>query len=129
MSTCDVCGKEFSKKVGLQKHIERKIPCKVPMNLIQVNIHRALEKAGISNIEAPTTEFRESSKKFNTCLSKEERLEQGIFFTQKKARDVLFSKLKDIGVHPNNILEPSFGTGEFLLDARRIYPDANIFGV
>ena len=35
--TCDVCGKEFAKKVGLQKHKERKNPCKAPLNLIQAN--------------------------------------------------------------------------------------------
>ena len=88
---CDVCGKEFSKKAALQKHKERKNPCKAPLNLIQANIHQALEDAGVSHLEVPMTEFRETSKKFNASLSKEVRLEQGIFFTPKKARDVLFS--------------------------------------
>ena len=126
---CDVCGKEFSKKAALQKHKERKNPCKAPLNLIQANIHQALEDAGVSHLEVPMTEFRETSKKFNASLSKEERLEQGIFFTPKKARDVLFSKLAELGVKPKNVLEPSFGSGEFLLDARRIYPEATILGV
>jgi hypothetical protein len=127
--TCNVCGKEFAKKIGLQKHKERKNPCKAPLNLIQANIHQALEEAGVSHLEVPITEFREVSKKFNASLTKEERLEQGIFFTPKKARDVLFSKLADLGVNPKNILEPSFGSGEFLLDARRLYPESNILGV
>ena len=127
--TCDVCGKEFAKKVGLQKHKIRKNPCKAPINLIQANIHQALENAGVAHLEVPTTEFRETSKKFNASLSKTERLEQGIFFTPKKARDVLFSKLAVLNVNPKNILEPSFGSGEFLLDARRIYPESNISGV
>ncbi len=127
--TCSICGKEFTKKIGLQKHKERKTPCKVPINLIQANVHQAFKDAGVSHLEVPTTEFRETSKKFNSSLSKEERSQQGIFFTPKKARDVLFSKLAELGVKPKNILEPSFGTGEFLLDARRIYPEANILGV
>jgi adenine-specific DNA-methyltransferase len=76
-----------------------------------------------------TTDFRETSKKFNASLSKETRLEQGIFFTPKRARDALFAKLADLNVHPTRILEPSFGSGEFLLDARQIYPDSHIFGV
>ena len=126
---CSICGKEFSKKVGLEKHKNRKNPCKAPLVLIQENINQALEDAGVSHLEVPTTEFRETSKKFNTSLSKEERLEQGIFFTPKKARDILFSKLAELGVNPKNILEPSFGSGEFLLDARRIYPKAKILGV
>ena len=127
--TCDVCGKEFAKKIALQKHKERKNPCKAPVNLIQANVHQALEYAGVLHLEVPITEFREASKKFNASLSKEERLEQGIFFTPKKARDVLFSKLADLKVSPKTILEPSFGTGEFLLDARRIYPESHIIGV
>jgi hypothetical protein len=127
--SCDVCGKEFAKKLGLQKHKERKTPCKVPVNLIQANVHQALEDAGVLHLEVPTTEFRETSMKFNSSLTKEVRSEQGIFFTPKKARDVLFSKLAELGVNPKNILEPSFGSGEFLLDARRIYPEATILGV
>jgi len=127
--TCDVCGKEFTKKVGLEKHKERKNPCKKPHTLIQANINQALEDAGVSHLEIPITEFREASKKFNSSLSKEERSEQGIFFTPKKARDVLFSKLAELNISPKNILEPSFGSGEFILDARRIYPESHILGV
>jgi adenine-specific DNA-methyltransferase len=76
-----------------------------------------------------TTDFRESSKRFNASLSKETRSEQGIFFTPKKARDVLFAKLAALQINPRRILEPSFGSGEFVLDARQIYPDSHIFGV
>lgn len=76
------------------------------------------------------TEFRETSKRFNASIDKQSRLEQGIFFTPKKARDVLFEKLKEIHISsPKTILEPSFGTGEFILDAREAYPDARIIGV
>jgi len=75
-------------------------------------------------------EFREASLTFNRQLTKEERSNQGIYFTPKKARDLLFTKLRDLGVHhPARILEPSFGSGEFLYDARTIYPDAELYGV
>lgn len=110
---CDVCGKEFTKKAGLKKHKERKNPCKAPVKVVPV----------------PTAEFSETSKQFNSSLSKEERQEQGIFFTPKKVRDRLFAKLATFGVKPRTVLEPSFGSGEFLLDAKRIYPDAKIVGV
>lgn len=72
--------------------------------------------------------FRENSKNFNSTITKEERQKQGIFFTPKKARDLLFLKLKDL-IKPKIILEPSFGSGEFILDAREIYPDAKIIGI
>jgi hypothetical protein len=75
------------------------------------------------------TAFRENSENFNNSLTKEERLEQGIFFTPKKARDILFEKLSHLYTKPKTILEPSFGSGEFILDARRVYPKAKIIGV
>lgn len=138
---CDVCGKEFSRKVGLKKHMERKYPCKAPTKLIKTNVTKALIDAGITPTNAcitptnvtttdiQTPEFREVSKQFNNTLSKEVRKEQGIFFTPKKVRELLFSKLLELNVNPHTILEPSFGTGEFILDAKQIYPDASIIGV
>ena len=126
---CEVCGKEFSTKSGLKKHKERKNPCKAPVQLLSTTVHQALVQAGISHLEVPTNEFRETSKEFNRTLTKKERLDQGIFFTPKKARTHLFTKLSELGVSPHVILEPSFGSGEFLLDAKRIYPHAQIIGV
>ena len=120
MPACDTCGKDFERKAGLDAHKKRKTPCQPPVALIQ----KTLADAGIAE---PLTEFREGSKKFHESLSKESRQEQGIFFTPKKVRDRLFETL--IGVRPKRILEPSFGSGEFLLDARRLYPDATLVGV
>lgn len=74
-------------------------------------------------------EFHESSYRFHKELSKKERAEQGIFFTPKRVRDLLFQKLKEFKVDPHVILEPSFGTGEFIRDAVLHYPEAKIIGV
>ena len=123
MSQCDVCGKEFARKGGLEKHKTNKKPCKAPVKLIQ----QALQEAGVP--VAPLEEFRQASKKFNASTTKEARAAEGIFFTPKKARDILFEKLTELGVAPKVILEPSFGSGEFIHDARRIYPGAQILGV
>lgn len=106
-NACPRCGKEFLKKAGLTAHGKRKTPCK------------AVEEE----------EFRDVSKGFNRDLTKEERQEQGIFFTPKKARDLLFAKLQTLGVKPKTILEPSFGSGEFLLDAKAVYPESTLYGV
>jgi len=74
-------------------------------------------------------EFRSSSKIFNDTLSKEIRQEHGIFFTPKTARDRIFQILKKYKIKPKTILEPSFGSGEFLDDVREKYPSAEIHGV
>ena len=126
---CEVCGKEFTKRAGLQKHKERKYPCKPPVQLMEATVHNAFVSAGVSHLEVPTGEFRETSKRFNASMSKTDRQEQGIFFTPKKARDMLFGKLSELGISPRKILEPSFGSGEFLLDAKRVYPEAELIGV
>lgn len=74
-------------------------------------------------------EFRETSKKFNTELSKETRQEHGIFFTPKTARQRIFEILDKHNIQPKKILEPSFGSGEFLDDVYEKYPNATIYGV
>jgi hypothetical protein len=130
---CDVCGKEFLRNGGLERHKANKKPCKPPRNHVKV-----AEKPEAANAEAAKaqpqvivedSEFREASKKFNESLTREQRSEQGIFFTPKKARDILFAALEPLNLSPKKILEPSFGTGEFILDAKKKYPSAEIIGV
>ena len=107
MSSCNNCGKQFVRKNGLQKHTERKTPCK-PLII---------------------SDFRANSIEFNKSLTKQERLDQGIFFSPKKARLLLFSILEYHGITPHSILEPSFGSGEFILDAQLLYPNTLIYGI
>jgi len=128
-SACAVCGKTFTKKSGLTAHANRKIPCKAPVALLEGAVGSALTEAGLPHLVECKQEFRDTSHKFNKSLTKETRLEQGIFFTPKKARDLLFACLDKLGVTPAVVLEPSFGSGEFLLDARRIWPEADVVGV
>ena len=73
--------------------------------------------------------FRDASVQLTRSLSKETKQQQGIFFTPKEARVVVFEVLDAHNVHPKSILEPSFGSGEFLEDAYVKYPRAKITGV
>jgi len=74
-------------------------------------------------------EFREASSFFHHSLSKKDRSEQGIYFTPKKVRSRLFEKLTELNLNPKLVLEPSFGTGEFLKDASELYPSTTLVGV
>lgn len=121
MSTCTLCNKVFTTKAGLKAHGKRKTPC--------VAIPAAIPVVNPAAIPAVNAEFRENSKNFNQSTTKELRQEQGIFFTPSKVRAHLFDVLRTIGVAPRIILEPSFGSGEFLLDAAVHYPDARLLGV
>jgi adenine-specific DNA-methyltransferase len=126
---CITCGKEFSTISALKIHSTRKVPCKAPTQLIETARANALQAAGVTELEIPTGEFRSISKKFNESLSKELRMKEGIFFTPKKVRDLVYEKLNEYNVKPLHILEPSFGSGEFLHDLRRIYPLSTLTGV
>lgn len=113
--SCSTCGVSFARPAQLKVHGERKRPCKPPV---------------LTPAEPKPEEFRPASVKFNKELSKETRQATGIFFTPKKARDLLFDKLAELGIPaPATVLEPSFGTGEFLLDAAVRYPNALFQGV
>lgn len=73
--------------------------------------------------------FREVSVQLTSMLSKDEKQKEGIFFTPKEAREQVFAILDQYKVCPTSILEPSFGSGEFLEDLYETYPDADITGV
>lgn len=73
--------------------------------------------------------FRDASIELTRTLSKETKQQQGIFFTPKEARDVVFQVLDSHKVKPKSVLEPSFGSGEFIEDAYAKYPKAKITGI
>lgn len=74
-------------------------------------------------------QFSELSISINKDIPKKNKQQQGIFFTPKNARDKIFSFLQTLNFHPSSILEPSFGSGEFIVDSQKLYPDADIEGV
>jgi translation initiation factor 2 beta subunit (eIF-2beta)/eIF-5 len=75
-----------------------------------------------------TAQFQERSLQLTKQLSTEVKQAEGIFFTPKLARDALWESLP-ADFQPRIILEPSFGSGEFLDEARLRYPSAQLHGV
>ena len=73
--------------------------------------------------------FRDASIQLTKSLTKQVKQEGGIFFTPKEDRDRLFEILDSFKIRPKSVLEPSFGSGEFLEDLYDKYPDATITGV
>lgn len=74
-------------------------------------------------------EFRDISIKFNKSISKTDRQNNGIFFTPKSGRNKLINIIQSLNINPKKILEPSFGSGEFIEDINIIYPKSIINGV
>lgn len=112
---CAKCERVFLKKASYTSHMNRKTPCKKPLTL--------------QTFELPRPEFSEISNNLNKSLSKDTRKSEGIFFTPYSARKRVFDVLDMFSVMPSTILEPSFGSGEFLKDSMDHYPDAVVYGV
>jgi hypothetical protein len=74
-------------------------------------------------------QFSKLSISINKDIPKKTKQQQGIFFTPKNARDKIFNFLQTLDFNPSSILEPSFGSGEFIIDSQKFYPDADIEGV
>ena len=78
------------------------------------------------------SQFSTISNTMNKKLSKKERKDNGIFFTPKDARKKIFDYLENNFSNQRaklNILEPSFGSGEFLEDLYEKYPNSRIHGI
>lgn len=53
---------------------------------------------------------------------------EGIFFTPKNIRDILLTSIPE-SLKPSRILEPSMGSGEFIYDLEKMFPNSHIIGV
>jgi adenine-specific DNA-methyltransferase len=73
--------------------------------------------------------FTDFTKEISSQLNKIEKKQHGVFFTPKTYRDQIFRLLDGLILQPKTILEPSFGSGEFLKDALDAYPKSAIHGV
>ena len=74
-------------------------------------------------------QFSELSNEINKNISKKNKQEQGIFFTPRDARIKIIDFLRKLKIDPKTILEPSFGSGEFIIDLQTEYPSSKIFGI
>ena len=71
-------------------------------------------------------EFLESSLQVQKSLGRKTRAKRGIFFTPKTLRDIVLSK---IPIVPHNVLDPTCGSAEFLVDCSVKWPNATLTGV
>jgi 16S rRNA G966 N2-methylase RsmD len=77
--------------------------------------------------------FSKLSLSYSKSIPKKERKDNGIYFTPKKAREELFEMIAPYfcttGSGGLKILEPSFGSGEFIKDIQTKYPTSSIVGI
>ena len=112
MPSCPKCLKTFKQLSQFTRHTQKKIPCSVVAQ----------------TTPEETDTFRLNSLQLNKQIPFTTRKEQGIYFTPRPARNLIYETLKD-RPPPKTVLEPSFGSGEFIEDIRTRYKDAHITGV
>lgn len=71
-------------------------------------------------------EFLSTSLKIQKELGMSHRSKNGVFFTPKSLRELL---LRHVDIQPETILEPSCGSGEFIVDCEKMFPNAAITGI
>jgi len=71
--------------------------------------------------------FEEKSIEFQKSLTSKERLAHGVYYTPSDIRKFIFEELSmDM---PQYILEPTCGTGEFIIDCEKRFPQSTTIGV
>lgn len=73
--------------------------------------------------------YSDLSKKLTSTISKQEKKSQGIYFTPPETVNKCIEKIKKYNYQFNSILEPSCGSGEFILYIINNFPNANINGI
>ena len=102
---CEKCQKEFIKKTLYDNHKKRKSSC-------------------INKIK-----YSELSYLLTRKLSKTEKKDNGIYFTPPETIKLNLSYLKDYMINIKEILEPSCGSCEYILEINKNYKDINITGL
>lgn len=74
-------------------------------------------------------EYSKLSKQITKTLDKNEKKNFGIFFTPPKTISKILDNLKPYYLSIKTILEPSFGSGEFITQLTGVLPNSTIYGV
>lgn len=115
--TCEPCKKTYKTQGGYDRHVRNHESPTSP------------SQPPSSSNSSTTTEFREASYTLTKSVDLKKRQDNGIFFTPATARQRLFAVLAEQGVTaPAAILEPSFGSAEFVWDAVEHFPAATVYG-
>lgn len=80
-----------------------------------------------NNTENETDDFTEHTVSYINQADIKYRKSLGQYFTPKPVREALIEQLPKNIKNPK-ILDPGCGTGEFLLTAKKYFPDAELFG-
>lgn len=118
--TCDTCRKTYKTQGGYERHVRSHAVPPTPAVPTATPVP--------PTVPVTTPEFREASYALTKSVDLKKRQDNGIFFTPATARQRLFAVLAEQGIGAESILEPSFGSAEFVWDALEHFPAATVYG-
>ena len=147
--SCERCGKGFTQKSHYDSHNRRKTHCENNADKIKALVDKAVEEKinelnnkklifnnEVVNVNTNTmveqpkeVKYSELSRKLTTQIDKNEKKQNGIYFTPPKTilKNIKFLEpfMKDI----KKILEPSCGSCEYIKQLKNIDSNINITGI
>ena len=143
--SCERCGKEFSQKSHYDSHNRRKTPCENNADKIKALVDKAVEEKlkelnnkklieNEVNVNTDTmmpkeVKYSELSRKLTKKINKTEKKKNGIYFTPPETINKNIKFLEPFMKNITNILEPSCGSCEYILQLNSINPNINITGI
>jgi len=143
--SCERCGKGFSQKSHYDSHNRRKTPCENNADKIKALVDKAVEEKlkelnnkklieNEVNVNTDTmvpkeVKYSELSRKLTKKINKTEKKKNGIYFTPPETINKNIKFLEPFMKNITNILEPSCGSCEYILQLNSINPNINITGI
>ena len=147
--SCKRCGKDFSQKSHYDSHNRRKTPCENNIDKNKSNVDITVEEklkelnnkklivnneyidvnTYIMKHEAKEFEYSELSRTLTSKLNKNEKKNNGIYFTPPKTILKNLKVLEPYMKNIKNILEPSCGSCEYIKQLKNMDYNINITGI
>lgn len=133
--SCEKCGKEFSQKGHYTKHLNKKNPCVVESKVKEILdkvVEEKLNKKHELTIIKPNNnhiEYSELSINLTKQIDKNDKKKNGIFFTPPETINNNIKLLEPYIKNIKNILEPSCGSCEYILQLINSLSNINITGI
>ena len=135
--SCERCGKGFSQKSHYDSHNRRKTPCENNADKIKGLVDKAVEEKlkelnnkklieNEVNVNTDTmmpkeVKYSELSRKLTKKINKTEKKKNGIYFTPPETINKNIKFLEPFMKNITNILEPSCGSCEYILQLNSVY--------
>ena len=131
--SCEICLKEFLQKSKYDVHKKRKTPCinlkkEYIEHMKEINNNLILEEPKEPN-DLKLIKYSDISYKLTKEISKNEKKEQGIYFTPPNTIQTNINFLEPYIKDITSVLEPACGSCEYIIALNEKFQHLNITGI